>query len=143
MKIIPKLVQGLNKFNKRYPYIKTMNGDRETPLDKETALSIIKKLHDDYISRLPKGLDDIELFKPKIKKLFEDRIKVLMYGAEIYINLIYDNNMTVGKGLSRTLETGESNSYDTWHYGLIKHLKDIEGVLSEAQRAVLNPEKYI
>jgi hypothetical protein len=143
MKIIPKLVQGFNKFNNQYPYNKIMKGDRETSLDKETALSIVNKLHDDYISRLPKELDDIELFKPKIKKLFEDRIKVLMYGAEIYINLIYDNSMTVGKDLSRTLETGQSNSYDTWHYGLIKHLKDVEGVISEARRAVLNPEKYI
>lgn len=117
--------------------------DRETPLEKEIALSIIKKLSDDYLSRLPKELDDRELFKPKIKELFEDRIKVLMYGAEIYINLIYDNNMTVGEGLSRTLEAGESNSYDTWHFGLIKHLKDVEGVLAEAQKAVLNPQKYI
>ncbi len=116
---------------------------REAPLEKEIALSIIKKLRDDYLSRLPKELDDRELFKPKIKELFEDRIKVLMYGAEIYINLIYDNKMTVGEGLSRTLEAGESNSYDTWHFGLIKHLKDVEGVLSEAQRAVLNPQKYI
>ena len=117
--------------------------DRETPLEKEIALGIIKKLSDDYLSRLPKELDDRELFKPKIKELFQDRIKVLMYGAEIYINLIYDNNMTVGEGLSRTLDAGESNSYDTWHFGLIKHLKDVEVVLAEAQKAVLNPQKYI